>query len=59
MNTSRVKPIWRVRYWKWITLCAGEWRCTGLMRKDVAEKIASSLRDTHERVEVYLDEYES
>lgn len=36
----------------------GEWVRTGLMSKDSAEKVAKSLKKSHELVEVYEDEYE-
>ena len=35
---------------------AGEWYRTGLMTKEVAEKVAESFRESHEQVEVYYDD---
>jgi hypothetical protein len=40
-----------VKYWRWINEQAGEWYRTGLMTKDVAEKVAESFRQSHEQVE--------
>ena len=34
---------YRVKYWRWINEQAGEWYRTGLMTKDVAEKVAERL----------------
>lgn len=47
---------YRVKYWRWINEQAGEWYRTGLMTKGVAEKVAESLRQSHEQVKVYRDD---
>ena len=49
---------YRVKYWRWINEQAGEWYRTGLMTKDVAEKVAESFRQSREQVEVYRDDDE-
>ena len=53
MRESRVKPIWRVRFYS-----NGEWHRTGLHRRDSAEKVAELLRKMHALVEIYIDESE-
>ena len=47
---------WRVKYWRWINEQAGEWCSTGLMTQENASKVAESLRQSHEQVEVYYDD---
>jgi hypothetical protein len=49
---------YRVKYWRWVNDQFGEWYRTGLMTKENAEKIAESLHEIHEKVEVYKDEDE-
>jgi len=49
---------YRVKYWRQVNPEFGEWVKTGLMSKDSAEKVAESLREYHELVEVYEDENE-
>ena len=47
---------YRVKYWRWVNEQAGEWCITGLMTQESAEKVAESLRQSHEQVEVYFDD---
>ena len=47
---------YRVKYWRWINEQAGEWQRTGRMTKETAEKVAESLSQSHEQVEVYFDD---
>lgn len=54
-NRRQTDMKWRVKYWRWINEQAGEWYRTGLMTKENAEKVAESLRQSHEQVEVYYD----
>lgn len=61
-----MRPTYRVKYWIVNTntnIDIGEqregWGLTGLMTKDNAEEIAAWMRETHEKVEVELDEGEA
>ena len=48
---------YRVKYWRWINEQAGEWYRTGLMTQESAEKVAESLRQSHEQMDCRDDEY--
>ena len=54
-KTLRENGNYRVKYWRWINEQSGEWYRTGLMTQESAEKVAESLRQSHEQVEVYTD----
>ena len=56
VTRDKFEMNYRVKYWRWINEQAGEWYRTGLMTKDVAEKVAESFRQSHEQVEVYRDD---
>lgn len=53
------KPVYRIKYWRYVNPESGEWVRTGLTTKASAERIAESLRKSHEQVEVYVDEEEA
>ena len=47
---------YRVKYWRLVNEQSGEWCRTGMMTQESAEKVAESLRQSHEQVEVYFDD---
>lgn len=49
---------YRIKYWRIVNDYYGEWVITGLMTRSNAERFAGHLRESHEMVEVYRDEYE-